>query len=150
VTEIVRVEQVLDIRTVPVKRIDALVFGHPWALDSRHADRELLKPLSWPEEKKDEKKDDASGPPSKGGSSLGPPPGMPGGMGPMGPPGVPGVPGGARRAPSGQASGGGAVTSVIDGNRHRYLEVTNQVRRMPVGIVLVVDQAYMEDVLMAF
>jgi hypothetical protein len=42
------------------------------------------------------------------------------------------------------------VAAVTDGNKKRYLVSTDQVRRMPVGIVVVVDQAYMEDVLLAF
>jgi hypothetical protein len=64
----------------------------------------------------------------------------PGGVGPggMGFGGGPGQP------------GGGPLLAVIDGNKKRYLEVTKQVRRMPVGIVVVVDQAYMQDMLLAF
>src|SRR5207244_3224780 len=43
-SEIVRVEQVFDVRTVPIKRIDALVFGHPRALDARSAGAQLVQP----------------------------------------------------------------------------------------------------------
>ena len=51
---------------------------------------------------------------------------------------------------SSAGAGGGTVASVIDANKKRYLVVNDQVRRMPVGIVLLVDQSNMEDVLMAF
>jgi hypothetical protein len=47
-------------------------------------------------------------------------------------------------------AGGGAIASVIDGNRRRYVEITPQVRRMPVAIMVVVDQAYIQDMLLAF
>lgn len=47
-------------------------------------------------------------------------------------------------------SGGGPIASVIDANKRRYVEITPQVRRMPVGIVVIVDQAYIQDVLLAF
>jgi hypothetical protein len=78
------------------------------------------------------------------GSSMGPPGGLtPGGTMPPG-----GM--GGQNAAKGRASGGGAIAEVIDANKRRYLEVTPQVRRMPVAIVVVVDQAYMQDVLLAF
>ena len=62
--------------------------------------------------------------------------------------GGPGAPGGTVTA--GQKEGGGPVETVLDGNRARYLEVSPNVRRMPVGIVLVVDEAYLQDVLLAY
>jgi hypothetical protein len=34
--------------------------------------------------------------------------------------------------------------------RNRYLETTEQVRRMPIGMVLIVDQSHVQDVLTAF
>jgi hypothetical protein len=55
-----------------------------------------------------------------------------------------GVVGGA-----GLFSGGGPLEQVVDANLKRYVEVTPQVRRMPVGIAVVVDQAYLQDVLVA-
>ena len=39
---------------------------------------------------------------------------------------------------------------MIDANKRRHVEITPQVRRMPVGIVVIVDQAYIQDVLLAF
>src|SRR5262249_25084291 len=75
---------------------------------------------------------------------MGPLPGfMPGDRGPGG-----FGPGGMQA--TGKLMGGGPVAAVIDGNRKGYLEVTQQVRRMPVGIVVVVDQSYLQDVLLAF
>jgi hypothetical protein len=50
----------------------------------------------------------------------------------------------------GQRSGGGTVDTVLNANKKRYVEVTPGVRRMPVAIAVVVDQAYMQDVLLAF
>ena len=52
--------------------------------------------------------------------------------------------------PGGGAGGGGPVESVVDGNRKRYVEVTKQVRRMPVALTVIVDQAYIQDVLIAY
>jgi len=159
-TEIVRVEQVLDVRTVPVKRIDALELGK---LDSRYAAMQLVTPSFIKEEAKPPAGGDTGGGP--GGTPMGTPgggpgaPPMPGGgpgapPGPGGPPGS-GGPGGGSGA--GQLSGGGSVATVIDGNRKRYLPdagaVTGQppsVRRMPVAVVVVVDQAHMQDILLAF
>ena len=154
--EIVRVEQVFDTRTVPVKRIDALVLGKT---DSRLGSGVVLAPpgAGFVQEKTAEAPADAGvagGPPPMGGmpgvSSVAGPPGaapprpMGGGPGPGGTSG--------QGSTAGLASGGGPIAAVIDGNRRRYLPdgVTAQVRRMPVGIVVVVDQAYIQDVLLAF
>lgn len=156
-TEIVRVEQVFDVRTVPLKRIDALVLGHTAALDSRSVAQPggLVPPLGkgngglFAEEFV---KDPAAADPSAAGGPMG----SPGGMGPApgpGPGGRPGLVGDGGTGGTGSAAtravGGGPLTAVIDGNKKRYLAVTPQVRRMPVGLVVVVDQAYLQDVLLA-
>lgn len=155
-TEIHRVEQVFDTRTVPVRRIDHLVLGYR---DSRFA----AKPLELPRFKRFEDEEAASaaagtatGSPMGVGSSAGPPPPgvgssagtSPQGVGPSaGPPGLPGMTPGA----TGWPEGGGDVATVIDANKKRYVEKpTLQVRRMPVAITLIVDQAYMQDVLLAY
>ena len=44
----------------------------------------------------------------------------------------------------------GPPTVVLDGNRERYIEVSKQVRRMPVALVLLVDQLFMQDALVAY
>lgn len=148
--EIVRVEQVFDVRTVPIKQINAMELGK---LDSRYAAVQLVTPSFI--------KETAPAAPADGGMNGpggmgpgGPPPGMGGGPPPM--PGGPGPgAGGGQSSTKGKASGGGTVADVIDGNRRRYLpDPANpdkpMVRRMPVAIVVVVDQAYMQDVQLAF
>ncbi|MBN9520296.1 hypothetical protein J0H58_17495 [bacterium] len=145
-TEIVRVEQVFDTRTVPVRRIDALTLGFR---DSRHA----LMPLKMPKfelyEKEAEKAASdpsagAGGSPGPGGpgSASGPPPGMafPG----------PGRGHGSEGGVGGMAGAAGTVETVVEANRKRYVELTAQVRRMPVAITVVTDQAYIQDVLLAY
>ena len=39
---------------------------------------------------------------------------------------------------------------MLDANRLRYIDVTDQVRRMPVALVLVVDQMFVQDVLACY
>ena len=51
-TEIERIEQVFDIRTVPIKEIDALVLGHMLALDSRNAAAPVAAAAVLPEGRK--------------------------------------------------------------------------------------------------
>ena len=40
--------------------------------------------------------------------------------------------------------------AVLDGNKDRYIDVTDQVRRMPVALVLVIDQMFIQDALAAY
>ncbi|MCS7022921.1 MAG: hypothetical protein NZU63_13965 [Gemmataceae bacterium] len=158
ITRIVKVEQVFDPATVPIRRIDALALGYTdsrWAMKTK-----LLKPKFPAFEKEEESSGSAgatAGPPGPGttGSSLsGPPPGTVGagvgspdseypGMG-----GMPGL-GGPGRTTQGTLMGAGTLESVVDANRRRYVDITDQVRRMPVAMVVVVDQDYMQDVLLA-
>ncbi|VTS00913.1 Uncharacterized protein OS=Planctomyces brasiliensis (strain ATCC 49424 / DSM 5305 / JCM 21570 / NBRC 103401 / IFAM 1448) GN=Plabr_4059 PE=4 SV=1 [Gemmata massiliana] len=165
--EIARVEQVFDIRTVPLKRIEALVMGQ---LDSRNAAQPTLVAPRTPPFSKEFAGDPAAegstdgsgggpgaaygggkGSPLPGGSAGGPP--MPGSAeGPGGAPGGPlGGPGGlfGGAGVTGQRVGGGSLPAVIDGNKKRYIAATEQVRRMPVGLVVIVDQSYIQDVLLA-
>jgi hypothetical protein len=46
--------------------------------------------------------------------------------------------------------GGGAMEQILDTTKKRYLESTPQVRRLPVAIALLVDQAYLEDTMLTF
>ena len=144
--EIARVEQVFDVRTVPIKRVDALVMGQ-LGVDARNAGQPLLPPLATTEGglfteafvKDPQAATGADGMPE-------------GGMPPpvtIRPPtfGGPGEFGGATGARAG--IGGGPLALVVDANKKRYLARTPQVRRMPVGMVVVVDQAYLQDVLLA-
>ncbi|MCI0704157.1 MAG: hypothetical protein L0241_24125 [Planctomycetia bacterium] len=137
--EITRVEQVFDARTVPIKRIDALALSYP---DSRNANAQFHAHRLLPEAQ-----------PTQGTQTdpmgLGGTPETPTPMG-MGFPGGPPTGPGAGTTTTGRKSGGGSITEILDANKKRYIAITDQVRRMPVGIVLIVDQAYIQDVLLAF
>lgn len=139
VVELVRVEQVFDTRTVPVRRIETIVLGYR---DSRTAATTLLPPkFMEPKDGATTTTTTTTAPPGGGaGSSAGFPDGdRPGDSNPN-----------SGATASSTLTGGGTVASVIDANKNRYLVVNDQVRRMPVAIVLVVDQAHIQDVLMAF
>jgi hypothetical protein len=152
VTEIVKVEQVLDMRTVPVRRIEALELGFR---DSRYAASQMFQPKfkDWEAKEGDAASGTVATTPQPGGpmgntgTSLDKPGmvGPPSGIG--GPFGMPGM-GGSTTSQT--THGGGSLEAVINGNKKRYITVNPQVRRMPVGIVVVVDQAYLQDVLLAF
>ncbi|MCS7045207.1 MAG: hypothetical protein NZO58_02505 [Gemmataceae bacterium] len=143
-TGIYEVEQVLTWETAAVKRIDQIAIGAA-AGDVAHSHRtfpEGSKPYR--EEKKEEKKDDASGPPgvTPGQTSLGPGVGGSAG-GPRGSGGI--IPGGN--------TGGTAVELNYGPNgvlKDRYLEVSDQSRRVPVAIAMIVDQDHINRVLTAF
>jgi hypothetical protein len=144
VEEIARVEQVFDSRTVPIHLIQKVELGFR---DSRNAAVALKQPKFFPEEAPA-----ADGVPGPGGQPPGPggvKPGsgnIPGPIVPGGPPGR-----GGKDAGAPQSSGGGTVASVIDGNKKRYLgDPSDQVRRMPIAVSIVVDQSYLQDVLVAF
>jgi len=157
VTRIAKVEQVFDATTVPIRRIDALALGYT---DSRWAMKTKLVKPKFPAFEKDEETTGSGstlgGPPdgSAGavGSSLsGPPPGTTStgvGSPDSGYPGMPGM-GGTGTTRQGTLMGAGTLESVVDANRRRYVDVTDQVRRMPVALVIVVDQDYMQDVLLS-
>jgi hypothetical protein len=139
------VRQVFDVRTVPLQRIDKLVLGYP---DSRNAGIAPKQPRFIPE-------DQATGGSGEGGT-------MPPLMGPMASSTPPPGPPGAISGPGGSLAGGGvgagwpvltgAVTSktLLDVTKKRYLgDVTTQIRRMPVGMVLIIDQSNLQDLLLS-
>jgi hypothetical protein len=145
-----KVMQTLDSRTVPIRRVDVVSIGK---VDARHASATLKPPAFWPA---DETATTTEGGP---GGPGGPPPGVGGGP----PAGLEGGPGGGRGGPSaggggpglGGAGGGrganfGPPLAVLDGNKLRYIDVTSQVRRMPVAMLIVVDQSFLQDTLVAF
>lgn len=153
--EIAKVMQVLDDRTVPIRRIDRLVLGYK---SSMHATAELQPPAFWPEDATMSRVGGGmpGGPgseafpgtePGDSGGAPGPTRGM-AGTGVGGGPGGPGIDGSAGASGPGIASG--PPMTVLNGNRLRYLEVTDQVRRMPVAFVIVVDQMFINDVLTAY
>ena len=154
VEEIAKVLQVFDGRTVPIRRIDHLAMGYR---DSRYAAFPLLTPLFASYRKETDAAAAAatassSADPMVGVGSTGSSSGQPSGLGGnKGTPGAPGGPGaGAASDSSGVIEGGGSVAGVLDGNKKRYIDVTDQIRRMPVAITVIVDQAYMQDVLLAY
>lgn len=108
------VEQKLDARFVPVKRIERIALGYH---SHRTADKQLVMSTMSEEVKK---KTGGEAPPAD----------------PNAPP-----------TPTAAAPTGDRTPSGID--RLRYITVTKQVRRMPIGMVLVLDQAHVQDVLRA-
>ena len=124
------VEQVLDWRTAPVKRIDQLRLAY-------HASSTTGKPLV-PFPKFAPKDDDPAKPP-EGAAGPG---GMKGGM-PM-------PMGGPAMFPGAERPGGARGGNELGLERNRYIETSDQVRRMPVALVLIVDQSHVQDVLTTF
>jgi hypothetical protein len=123
------VAQVLDWRTAPVKRIEQLRLAY---VSSSTTGKQLVPyPKFAP-------KDDAGGAATPGGAPAGP------GGPPMGMP--PGGEGGFR-GPGGPGVKGGNEMGLV---KNRYIDTSEQVRRMPIGMVLIVDQAHVQDVLTAF
>ena len=144
VDKIVSVTQVLDLRTVPIRRIDRIVLSY---VDSRHAlpvGQKLETPafIVEPEAVEGGEGLDDFGEGSEFGSDAGspefgaPPPGMMGGFG------------GESAAATGAQFG--LPTAVLDQNKNRYIQRTGQVRRIPVAVVLIVDQMFMQDVLVEY
>jgi hypothetical protein len=140
--EPLEVHQVFNWYTSPVKRLDRLELATRAAESHRMAKYALQTKSSGP---KDENA--AATPPAAGGTGGGAG-GTGGAGGPAGmsapPPGLAG--GGDLRGGLGAMGGTPAAAGV---ERNRYLDLSDQVRRMPVGLVLVVDQARIPDVLTA-
>ena len=123
-TEISKVVQQLDERTVPIRRLDRLVLGYR---SSKHEKTELQNPKFWAE-------DAAAASTGLDGGAIA------GGRGGGGDPGGEGSGStnqggrsGGVSAPGGVGPGGitqtGGPAGILDGNKKRYLEVTDQVRR---------------------
>lgn len=140
VAEIFKIEQSFDLRTVPIRRIEALRLGKT---DSRFAGAEMKTPKfkAFEAEAAAAAATAAVDPNATGQPGV---PVLPKGGFPTGDPRDPGVGGAAGQ------TGGGTIDTVITANRKRYVEVTDEVRRMPIAIAVVVDQAYLQDVLLAF
>jgi hypothetical protein len=139
-TAIARVTQEFDARTVPVKRIDRILMGKT---GNRHFAGTLKPPAFVPAP---EVAAPASGDGGEGGDGIrgagGRGPGAPG----LGTPDGGGGPGGMM----GNMTQPIGLDGTFAGMKVRYLESTEQVRRMPVAIVLVVDSMYLQDVLAAY
>jgi hypothetical protein len=120
------VEQILTWQTSPIKRIDRVALGYN---SHRTANRAVkAKPIGpqTEEDKKDKPADPSPGSPGPGGMY-----------------------GGSGTGMRGLASGAGGKPLNKYLQRERYLDFTEQVRWMPVGLVLIVDQEYMQDVQVA-
>jgi hypothetical protein len=136
-TELARVEQQFDLRTVPVKKIEHFVLGK--LSDRNTANNLTLKMAKFSE--KIAQKESKSGSPSSPSGPSGPPVGGPSSTG-MGTGMGLGMGGDANQPAANSKSQNGL-------ERLRYIDVTDQVRRMPLGIAVVTDQSYMNDVLEA-
>ncbi len=133
-----KVEQVFDISTVPVRLVRRIDLGFP---DSKRATTALKTPKFLEDPVAEGA---APGTPANPAEAFTPAPrgGVEGGG--M----VPGT-GAAGMAPA-LGPKTGTHEEVLLGNKKRYTEVNEQIRRMPVGIVIVVDQAYIGDLLVAY
>jgi hypothetical protein len=125
--EVKGVMQLFDWHTAPVKRIDKIELGTQAALGQRTAMKVALKANT--KVSKQTKAADKSGGGAKNTQA--------GGLG-----------AGAGGAPGGGDGGDAKTPNGLE--RNRYVEVTDQVRRLPVALLLVVDQTNVQDVLTAF
>lgn len=131
-------QQVLSWQTAAVKRIDHISIGSNADLDGSHSHRTYVEGLK-PFDEKD----------AKGASVAAPKFDQP----PIGQPPI----GGGRPAMLGfpgqlPAGGAGGNTGLLENNlwSHRYVEVTPQSRRIPIAVVLIVDQDHVDRVLTSF
>lgn len=132
-----RVEQVYDARTAPVKRIDNLKLGYTSA---RHYDAELQRSAF---SDKAQEAESTAGASTGMGMAGGAPFGM-GGTSPSGPMGIGASVGGS---PSGSSSATPTESTYNGLVRRRYISRTDQVRAMPIGLTVIADQAFVQDVL---
>lgn len=156
-TELFKVEQQFDVRTVPIKRVEHLALGK---LSDRNHQSLQLQMAKFSKAIADrETPTGAAGGGNMGfmGGGIGTPP-APGGM--LGATGATPMPGGMGGA---MGFGGGATGYGMTGEgsqpaalnaltqnklqRYRYIDITDQVRRMPLGVAVVTDQSYMKDIL---
>jgi hypothetical protein len=136
-TGIRKVEQVLNQRSVPIKRLKELALGkNP---GHRKFDP-TFKTVKAFEKETDTKPADSGNQLGSGkGSGM---PGMPGAPGMPTTPGMPGMPGMGGTSAAGELTPNGL-------NKKRYIDVTDQVRRLPITIVMTMDQTSIPDVLVA-
>jgi hypothetical protein len=137
--ELFKVEQVFDVRTAPVKRVDRVALGQT---SDRHRQAELqMTGFSTKAVEAETAAASATGGGAANGgatsggagSASGPPMGI--GTGAT-------LGGGAGGATSGDMTYNGLA-------RRRYVNITGQVRAMPVGLVVIADQGFVQDVLTA-
>jgi hypothetical protein len=126
-------------------------------LDSSRADKELVPAPAFEKEAEPDSSGTGGGTAGSGDNTTAKgPSGAVGPIGPVGPIGTGGpggigsIPGQAMAPRVGLPMGGGPIAQVIDANKKRYLTANNEVRRLPVAIMLIVDQEYIPDIIMAF
>lgn len=137
--ELAGVDQVFDATTVPVKRIDALELFKPSARTIQFTPLKMTDFSTTIVEEQAAEVSSTTSTDMYGGGSM-----------PSG--------GSAAYDDAGSGDGygtGAGVSSTAFTEEHRlqrerYIATTNQVRRMPVAVKLVVDQVYLQDVLIAF
>jgi hypothetical protein len=138
------VYQVFDWSSSPVRRIDRIEFPYNC---QRLADKELKphKDLPKPEEATDTTAAAPGGLPGEGPGGVPGPGGPPGGMrgGKFG--GMPGMGDSGGPGMMGMGMGGDFTPNGL--RRDRYLQTTETSRALPLGLVLIVDQANIPDVL---
>jgi hypothetical protein len=152
VTRLARVEQVFDEATVPIRLVNTLELG---MLDHKNKNATLEPPKHIEE---DPSLATAADPNAPGGGTGGIPGG--GGMIGAGAGGPSSGEGGGENAGYGPPGAGGTTakkgakkgtpTAVLLGNRLRYLKRTEDVRRMPVALSVVIDRDFINDLLIAY
>lgn len=156
VTKITRVVQVFDEATVPVRLVNSVELN---MLDHRNK----ATALELPKHIEADEAANPEAPPAGGeGGFGGPPGGLPGG--PMGRPGASvgagmGAPGGdggegdgrnMYGGASGRSAKGGTIQTALLANKKRYVKRTDDVRRMPVAVSVVIDNDYINDLMVAY
>jgi hypothetical protein len=136
-----QIKQQFSWSTSPIKRLDRIEVGNRLAVCQRMETRGLsAKQIGKAEEGAEPAGEPAAAPPVAGGA----PPG-PGGAG--APP--PGFGSGAFGGGEGGNQQRSATMTPNGLEMNRYIDLSDQVRRIPVAVVMIVDQAYVPDVLTA-
>lgn len=146
---LVGVRQILTWQNVPVKQINRLAIGYEAHI---HSDRTKIYPLrAYDFKKKNPKQSTTTTTDTTSAAATGQPGGGSGGVpGPMMGP-TAGMGGGMISGPGGGF--GGTQTGAVSANHkiplQRYYEITDELRRIPVALVLIVDESRANDVLAA-
>ena len=139
--EPLEVDQIFNWYNAPIKRLDRLEVGNTFAQSHRTANRTLVVARQFP-------KTETETPPTSGGSPMGgsgPP--QPMGGGPPPPAGGFGPPSPMGGFGAGGNPYGAGANAKVGVQAERYVDLSDQVRRLPIGMVLIVDQAYIPDLL---
>jgi hypothetical protein len=130
ITDALELDQIFKWANSPVKRVDKIEVGTKLALSHRTATRTLVNHPQFPVE---------AAPTDPNATTTGMDPTTT----------TPAAPGPGPGSRDGEGSGGANTTVKPGVDPLRYFETSKQVRRLPVGMVLVIDQAYIPDVLTA-